>query len=620
MKQRLLTFLAFALPCVVLFAVHYNALRSWFFMDDFAWLGLRMEYHTPRDLLTILFEPRAQGTVRALSERLFFLAFSSIFGMKAGPFHYWVFFTQCGSLVLANLIVRRMSGSALAGFAAATVWALTHSLAVALSWLSAYNEILCAFLMLLALHCLIRFSEQGQQKFWWGQWAAYLTSFLALEVTVVYPAVACVYVFLAARQYWKKVLWLWIPSLVFTAIHLLLIPKSTTPAYKMTFNLGIFAQLWKYVYKAVGPTDLAQFTDQPPADLGWWVSMGTLGLLTAFLAWQLKRRAWLPVMGVAWFVLFLGPILPLQGHFSDYYTTIASFGFAMLTGWAFQAAFNAGWAPRIVAIVAAGLFVWCEVVQTNLMEQWYRIHSGQMHVVLQGIQDISQRRKVDTILLAGIDDEVYISGMLDNPFRLFGIQHAYLLPGGEKLIRSVPRNEISMRTDQEMANKLMASENTVVAAFDGRGLVDVTAIYKAMASGQVRITTLRMDDKLWSARLGEGWYDVENGFRWMQRRATADLDTPTNRAARLTVNTFCPRTLLDPVGGKLELRAFVDGKPVGVRALAEGQQHLEFDALSKDIFEKKQVEITLEVSHVVVPPGDGRELGVAVFEIAFKAP
>ena len=121
-----MTLAAYLLPCVVLFAVHYNALRTWFLMDDFAWLGLRLEYYTPRDLIGILFQPRAQGTVRVLSERLFFLVFSSLFGMKAGPFHYWVFATQCGSLIFASAIVRRLSGSLLAGVAAATAYELSR--------------------------------------------------------------------------------------------------------------------------------------------------------------------------------------------------------------------------------------------------------------------------------------------------------------------------------------------------------------------------------------------------------------------------------------------------------------------------------------------------------------
>ena len=618
-KRRILRFLVYLLPCVVLFMVHYNALRTWFFMDDFAWLGLRMELHKPGDLWSILFQPRAQGTVRTLSERLFFLVFSSAFGMKAGPFHYWVLLTHCGSLVLANAIVRRLTGSALAGCAAAIAWAISPATAVSLSWLSAYNEILCGFLMLGAFYCLIRYVEHGERRFWLLQWAAYLLSFLALEVTVVYPAIALAFVWLAARPYWKKVLWLWVPSLAFTALHLLVIPKDPTPAYKMTFDVwGMLNNLGRYAFKAVGPTDLLQFTDQQPGPLGWWVSVVTAVLLAVFVAIRLHKRDWMPLMAVAWFVFLFGPVLPLQNHFSDYYATIASFGLAMLTGWAFQSAFSSGWLGRVVAVAAASVFVWCEVSQVDLMERWYRTHSGEMHLLLEGIENIAQRRPVETVLLGGIDDELYISGMLDNPFRLYGIQHAYLLPGSEKLIRSVPRAEIKMRIAQEMANNLLADEKTLVAAFDGRVVVDMTGFYRAMVHGEVRLTTLQTNDKVWSSRLGSGWYDVENGFRWMQKRATVNLDVPVNKNVSVVVTVFVAPTLLDPVGGNLDMRAFVDGRPVGVRRLVEGQQDLEFDVIPPELLAGRQVEVALEVSHVVVPPGDGRELGAAVFSIGLR--
>lgn len=177
-----------------------------------------------------------------------------------------------------------------------------------------------------------------------------------------------------------------------------------------------------------------------------------------------------------------------------------------------------------------------------------------------------------------------------------------------------------MRTDQDQANKLIAEGKTLVAAFDGRGLVDITELYRAMRDGRVRLTTLRTNDQMWSSRLGSGWYGVENGFRWMQRRATVVLDTPSEKASRLFVTVYCPRTLLDAAGGKLEMRAFAEGKALGNRAIVEGQQQLEFDELPAEMYLKKQLEIALEVSHVVVPPADGRELGVAVFEIAVKLP
>lgn len=621
MKFRTRQILLYLFPCVVLFAVHYNALRTWFFMDDFAWLGLRIDLNSLRDLLRVLFEPMAQGTVRTLSERLFFLVFSSVFGMHAGPPHYWVFFTQCGSLVLANAIVRRISGSAWAGAAAATFWALSHVTSVSLAWLSAYNEILCGFLMLAAFYCLIRFVESGERRFWMLQWAAYLTSFLALEVTVVYPAIACFYLWISARQYLKRALWLWIPSLAFTAVHFILIPPSVNSAYKLVFNTGIIVNLGKYALKAVGPADLPNLIPDMPGPLAMWVAAGAALLLAIFLCLQLWKRNVLPLVGVAWFVFFLVPVLPLQNHFSEYYVTIASFGLAMVAGWAFDSAMKSGWAMRVFAVAAIGIFAWCEIAQVVVTEQWYRRHSGEMHVLLDGMEQIAQQRHADTVLMAGIDDELYISGMLDNPFRFYGIHRAYLVPGAESLIRSIPKNQILLRTDESQGDSLIADPKTVVVAFDGRGVADITDVYRALHKGRIRVSTVEMADPRWSARLGPGWYEVENEYRWMPRRATVLLDTPDHGPARLSVTVYCPQLLLDSAKGKLTISASAAGESLGTRTLTtEGRQVLEFDPLSAGMLARKQLEITLEVSHVVVPPTDGRELGVPVIEVALKTP
>ena len=169
------------------------------------------------------------------------------------------------------------------------------------------------------------------------------------------------------------------------------------------------------------------------------------------------------------------------------------------------------------------------------------------------------------ILLAGIDDELYISGFLDSPFRLYGIDQVYLLPGSESSIRSIPKSRISMRIDQDKADTLLASGKTIVAAFDGRGIVDVTDVYSAIRQGKLKVTVVRMAERAWSSRLGPGWNDVEGEYRWMPRRATVLLDTPSQAPARLYVKVYCPKSILDAAGGKLELRAVdrrqTDGRP-----------------------------------------------------------
>src|SRR5215472_779240 len=122
----------YGLPMALCLAIHFRAFRMWFGNDDFAWLGLPLMVHSPHDLLEVLFTPMAQGTVRVVSERLYFLSFASIFGLNSLPFRIWVFLTQFANIALLAWIARRLTGSTLAGFLAPILWSVNACLALAL--------------------------------------------------------------------------------------------------------------------------------------------------------------------------------------------------------------------------------------------------------------------------------------------------------------------------------------------------------------------------------------------------------------------------------------------------------------------------------------------------------
>src|SRR5579859_175312 len=103
-------------------ALYWRAFLTWFQNDDFAWLGLPLEVHRFGDVWSPLFRPAAQGTVRVLSERVFFLVFSSVFGYHALPYRLWIFATWFAALTLASLIATRLTGSRTAGLLAALLW------------------------------------------------------------------------------------------------------------------------------------------------------------------------------------------------------------------------------------------------------------------------------------------------------------------------------------------------------------------------------------------------------------------------------------------------------------------------------------------------------------------
>ena len=121
-------------------SVYWLGLWVWFHTDDFSLLWMVMlpdEEFWPR-----LLQPRAQGTFRPLSERLYFRIFYSAFGLNALPYRMLVFGTQIVNLWLFTALARRISKSWTVAVSAACLWGVHHGLAVTMSWSSAYNQAL----------------------------------------------------------------------------------------------------------------------------------------------------------------------------------------------------------------------------------------------------------------------------------------------------------------------------------------------------------------------------------------------------------------------------------------------------------------------------------------------
>ena len=90
----------YGIPILFCLVLHRFALKTWFFQDDFAWLGLRLGVNSPHDLVLALFSPKAEGTIRTLSERLYFLIFPALFGLNVVPFKVWTFLTELANIAL----------------------------------------------------------------------------------------------------------------------------------------------------------------------------------------------------------------------------------------------------------------------------------------------------------------------------------------------------------------------------------------------------------------------------------------------------------------------------------------------------------------------------------------
>src|SRR5687767_8464013 len=160
--QRAAYWVAAPLVCLL---VYGRSFQAWFRGDDFAWLGVGQNVHGFRDLMLALFTPYAQGTIRPWSERAFFMAGFGMFGLDSAPFRLIIFATQFANLALVASIGTRLTGRRGAGLCAALLWAVHSSALEPLGLVNGYNQVLCAFFLLLAFHFWLRFIETAARRY-----------------------------------------------------------------------------------------------------------------------------------------------------------------------------------------------------------------------------------------------------------------------------------------------------------------------------------------------------------------------------------------------------------------------------------------------------------------------
>ena len=243
------------LPITFLFWLYSTGLRTWFLADDFAWLGLLRDVHTFHDVLSALFTPAAQGTIRPWSERGFFLLFESLFGLDSLPFRICVFATMTANLLLIVWITRRITGSRWPVLWQPSSGAANTALVTVMSWNSSYNEALCSLFLLGSLVLFIRYAETGRRVFWWWQLVVFILGFGALEINVVYPALAAAYVLFVAPRVRRAASFESHPALLHLSrlflVHMAVAPVPEDGPYATRIDIKMFRTLatyWKWSF------------------------------------------------------------------------------------------------------------------------------------------------------------------------------------------------------------------------------------------------------------------------------------------------------------------------------------------------------------------------------------
>src|ERR1700736_3158632 len=273
-------------PPLLALLLYWPGLTCWFQKDDFAWLGLRQEVANGHSYWWALFAPLAQGTIRTLSERVFYLSFTALFGLNPLPFRCWAFLTFVLTLPLLSAVCTKLTGSRAAGFWAAILWTVNGAMAVALSWTGIYYELLCSLVFLLSFWLLLRYVETGETRFYFMQCATFLLGFGVLELNVVYPALASVYALCCARRILAKILPLFVFSAAYTALHIAVAPLPVSGPYQTFWDSSVFPTLWTYWKMALGPNRLMLIGIHPSPFRSALAVLLMAGLV-GFLVWKL---------------------------------------------------------------------------------------------------------------------------------------------------------------------------------------------------------------------------------------------------------------------------------------------------------------------------------------------
>jgi hypothetical protein len=609
--------LAPSLFCVLLY---WRAFGTWFQADDFNWLRIAAAVHSNRELVHALFAPMAQGTVRVLSENVFYVALFHLFGMNPLPFHLVTFGTQLANLVLLAAITRRISGSELAGFLAPILWVGNSMLAAAVCWIPAFNEVLCGFFLLLGFYFLLRYFDTGGARYYILQWIAFVLGFGALEVMVVYPILALGYALFAARDHLRRVLPLFVPSVLYGLLHIFVIPKAASGPYWLDFSPGaLFETFLSYWMRALGPRYLMA---TGLIDYFWMRLLSaviTAGVL-AFLAWQTAKRDWRAACFLSWFVILLAPFLPLRSQVLDYYLTLPALGLAMFGAWAIARTWRTPAAP--VAIAVTLLYLSISVTGAVRSSAWYYQRGSRILETVRGVLHVHRHNPGSLILLRGMPDDVFWAGMFNKVFDLYNVSGVYLVPGEEAHLHGPPESQHAVPefvVQPAMALNALRQKRALVFDIGSGAFTDITASYTAEASAwdpdQLERRVV-VGQPYFQNRLGKGWLWAGGNYRWMSKAAELRLPGPQHARQRLYISGYCPAARV--ADGPVKLSVTLDGIKLGAVTVDVREAPFIYSfALPPNLLTHALVLVHLEVDRTFRVPPDDHDLGLAfkAFEI-----
>jgi hypothetical protein len=271
---------------------------------------------------------------------------------------------------------------------------------------------------------------------------------------------------------------------------------------------------------------------------------------------------------------------------------------------------------RAAAIGLVLLFVGVHWRAARFGANWWTDRSLRIKNVVQQVLSAHQAAPAKTILLSGINEEIYTGAMRDRAFAALGAADVYMdRESAEALPRVYSESAQNFVLDRASLAQLSRSGKLLVLSVDKPVAQDITASYQVV--GDVWPNKLELFRPVAEQWLGPTWHNIEPTHRWMPKSATAKLRAPKSPEEKLRIKGYCPPEQVS--GQPLRLRVLVNGRQVGsvisLQSAGPVELVLPLPAEEAGI---EPMEITLEVDRTFRPPGDIRDLGLAVSSIEIR--
>jgi hypothetical protein len=457
------------------------------------------------------------------------------------------------------VLARRLGAAPLSAGAAVLFFAFHMALFDAL-WKPMYVfDVLCGTLCLLSI-----IFYTGRR--WVLSFLAFWMAYKSKELAVMLPAVLAAYEWWAGERRWKPLVPFFAASLSFGLQGILLNPNRDND-YTFRFTPAALAKTSVFY---AGRVFLAPFA-------------GFAILAAPFLARQ--RRAW---FGLAMAALFFVPLLFLPGRLFSAYCYVPFTGLATAIS-----ALDLS-SVRARAAVAALFLLWFpwDYYQMRVQRRAKLARDDEVRAWMTALGRFAARSpETDGFVYAGAPA---------------GFQH-WGIEGAIKYFYKRGGLDIHFVEDPEAA-RTMRREKFAMFTWDGKRLT-----IAPHTPGTRDVSYLAMDPATPVWQLGEGWYSLEDTYRWFRPGATARLWRPAG-ARRFEMRVNIGQEQMNTVGVQ-EVTVTVGGTKLEPRRFPRLAWQTQGWNLAPAA--EGAVEVTLEVAPPFRPGNESRVLGLAVGGFGF---